>query len=82
MGPPDTLRKQFRLRLLGYTGKDRSPSWGLHLGDRSALTHTAVLFILRAVETKTVWAVWVCRDQWIPLGVNWAPDKSQFGSFK
>jgi len=52
MGPPDTLRKQFRLRLLGYTGKDRSPPWGLHLGDRSALTHTAVLFILRTSLTN------------------------------
>ena len=52
MGPPDTLRKQFRLRLLGYTGKDRSPLWGLHLGDRSALTHTAVLFILRTSLTN------------------------------
>ena len=65
MGPPDTLRKQIRLRLLGYTGKDRSPLWGLHLGDRSALTHTAVLFILRTSWAKPPLCVtW----QWNSLG--------------
>ena len=65
MGPPDTLRKQIRLRLLGYTRKDRSPPWGLHLGDRSALTHTAVLFILRTSLTKPPFVCYVAVD---PLG--------------
>ena len=66
MGPPNTPVIEIPLRLLGYTQKDRSPLWGLHLGDRSALTHTAVLFILR-----TSWAkppLCVTWQEWDSLG--------------
>ena len=57
MGPPSTQLIEIPLRLLGYTRKDRSPLWGLHLGDRSALTHTAVLFILRTVGPNRRWGL-------------------------